>query len=108
MGTWSDDDIETLKRMWADGASLKEIGEVVGKTPGCVGPKRRALGLPNCRVFNGRRKLFSEHVCPKCDILLKALAESFNKGDPCYRQECPFKSYQLSIFKPEKETSNVL
>lgn len=44
---WPDASIETLKRMYADGASASEIGAAVGRSRGAVCGKLFRLGLTN-------------------------------------------------------------
>lgn len=48
---------ETVRRMWADGASLSEIGAVVGRTRASVAGRIRRLGLPKKGASHNR------HAC---------------------------------------------
>ena len=43
--TWTPQRTETLKRMWADGASCADIGRVVGKSRNAISGKIHRLGL---------------------------------------------------------------
>jgi hypothetical protein len=42
---WSDEDNETLRRMWDTTATVREIAAVLGRSPGAVTQRRRRLGL---------------------------------------------------------------
>lgn len=43
---WSDKDIDTLRRMWADGATTLQIAAAIGRRKNCVIGKAHRLGLP--------------------------------------------------------------
>jgi len=43
---WNEDQIETLKRLWANGLSAAQIGAAMGITRNAVLGKRKRLGLP--------------------------------------------------------------
>lgn len=44
-GDWPIESIDTLRRMWVDGASFSEIGRAVRKSRSAVAGKARRLGL---------------------------------------------------------------
>lgn len=45
---WSDDNVATLKRLWADGVSFTDIAkQIPGATRNCIAGKVHRLGLPS-------------------------------------------------------------
>ena len=51
---YSDADNDTVRRMWAEGASLSEIGAVLGRTRSSVAGRVRRLGLPKKGASHNR------------------------------------------------------
>ena len=47
---WTDEGVETLKAMWAEGHSAREIGERLGFTRNAVIGKANRLGLSHARA----------------------------------------------------------
>lgn len=45
MDQWSNHDVATLRRMWADKRTMSDIGDAVGRDRSAVGGKIRRLGL---------------------------------------------------------------
>jgi hypothetical protein len=103
MGHWDAEMEKTLTDMWADGAPIKDIAKKLRKNIATVSAKRRHMNLPKRHMVNGKRKIQGEPLCPQCEIVLVHLAKNLNEGNPCLIQSCPFRSYQISLFKPTKE-----
>lgn len=54
---WTDEEIEQLKKMKAQGKTHKEIGEDLGRTPGAITAKVTKLGIEN---YHCKRNLWSK------------------------------------------------
>lgn len=53
---WTDDKLEELRRLWAQGHSLSVIARVMKKTTSSIDKKATAIGLPRNRVYPKVRK----------------------------------------------------
>ena len=55
--TWTDSEIDLLRKLWISKVVTKEIVNQLGRTPGAVSAKAHRLGLPRRRVGDKRVNL---------------------------------------------------
>lgn len=60
-GEWSDEDTETVRRMWSRGCTGSQIGRVVGRTRNAVIGKIHRMGLPT-RSLEARKAASKAHM----------------------------------------------
>ena len=78
---WSEEEVETLRRLWADGVSSREIGSLMKRGQMKVLDRAKALGLPS-------RASTRQHL-PKTDQICKACLIKLEFAANCPVSKCP-------------------
>ncbi len=85
--SWTDERVETLKRMWAEGQSASQIAkELGGVTRNAVIGKVHRLGLSN-RVSGGKDE--GEDEVPAATVAAKPVPVAEIRPEPAQRAEAP-------------------
>ncbi|ULB12713.1 GcrA cell cycle regulator (plasmid) [Cereibacter azotoformans] len=88
--SWTDERVETLKRMWAEGQSASQIAkELGGVTRNAVIGKVHRLGLSNRVGGNGSRDEIEEEVAPATGTTAASPAPATPRPEPARPADPP-------------------
>uniref|UniRef100_UPI002E25E397 GcrA family cell cycle regulator n=2 Tax=Cereibacter TaxID=1653176 RepID=UPI002E25E397 len=88
--SWTDERVETLKRMWAEGQSASQIAkELGGVTRNAVIGKVHRLGLSNRVGGNGSRDEIEEEVAPATGTTAASPAPAAPRPEPARPADPP-------------------